>query len=72
MIDPKWLVEDTVAYVMQVNGKVRGHVTMARGLKNEAVLDILHNDEAYLKYTHGYTIVKEVVVPDKLVNVVIR
>ncbi len=70
--DPKWLVEDTVEYVLQVNGKVRGHVTMARGLTQEAVLTELHADEAYKKNTYGFTVVKEVVIPDKLVNVVIR
>ncbi|MDK9701092.1 MAG: class I tRNA ligase family protein, partial [bacterium] len=70
--DPKWLLEDTVDYVLQINGKVRGHFPLPRGLTRDEIISRMHEDATYRKLTRGNTILKEVIVPDRLVNVVVR
>jgi leucyl-tRNA synthetase len=70
--DERFLTVDTFECVVQVNGKVRDRVTLERSLSREEVLAAaraLPNVRAHLE---GRTVVKEVVVPEKLVNLVVR
>lgn len=68
--DPVMLAADSVTLVVQVNGKLRGNITIKRGLSNDEVEDAAQ--EAVLKWLDGKKIVKVIVVPDKLVNFVIE
>lgn len=68
--DEKALVRDEVEVVVQVNGKVRGRVTVAADASKDEVEKIALEQENVTKHTEGKTIRKVVVIPGKLVNVV--
>ncbi|HET9074272.1 MAG TPA: leucine--tRNA ligase [Solirubrobacteraceae bacterium] len=68
--DPAFLASDAFELVCQVNGKVRARVSAASGADRD-VLEALARD-ALGSHLEGREIVKVVVVPDKLVNIVVR
>ncbi len=65
-------VDNEIEMVFQINGKVRAKTTVAKGLSKEKALALAKEDEKMKTWLEGKTIVKEIVVPDKLVNIVIR
>ena len=70
--DPKGLLEETVEYVVQINGKVRSHITLPRGLSNDEVeKSVLSNDDI-IKRVGDKRIKKVVIVPERLVNIVVE
>ena len=69
--DPRHLVTDTVEYPVQVNGKVRGHVTVAADAAQEAVRAAALSDEKVLAFLAGADPKKVIVVPGRLVNLVV-
>ncbi|KAA0099747.1 leucine--tRNA ligase [Mycolicibacterium sp. P1-18] len=69
--DPAYLVEDTVEYPVQVNGKVRGRVTVAADAAADAVETAALADEKVVAFLAGATPKKVIVVAGKLVNVVV-
>ncbi len=64
--------EDTATIVVQVNGKMRGSIQIARGAAQEQVLQAASEEEKIQKYLEGKSIAKIVFVPDKLMNLVIK
>ncbi|MDH3998090.1 MAG: leucine--tRNA ligase, partial [Desulfuromonadales bacterium] len=72
---PVWdedaLVEDSILIVVQVNGKVRGKVTVAADADNKTVEEAALADENVGRFVEGKTVRKVVVVPGRLVNVVV-
>jgi leucyl-tRNA synthetase len=70
--DPQWIQEDTVLVVVQVNGKVRGRIQMARGKNDDDAVRLAQADENVRKHVEGKVIRKTIVVPDKLVNLVVQ
>ncbi len=71
LADPRYLVADTVEYPVQVNGKVRGHVTVAADADRSVVEAAALADEKVLAFLAGATPKKMIVVPGRLVNIVI-
>lgn len=69
--DERFLVEDTVEYPVQVNGKVRGRVTVAADASADAVEAAALADEKVVAFLDGKTPKKVIVVPGRLVNVVL-
>ncbi len=70
--DPKVLETDTVEYVVQVNGKVRSRLTIDRNADRKAVEEQALADARVQKFIAGKQIVKVIVVPNKLVNIVVK
>ncbi len=70
--DPQLLVSDTVTLVVQVNGKLRDRIEAGADAPREELLALARASEKVAKYLDGKEIVKEVVVPGKLVNLVVR
>jgi leucyl-tRNA synthetase len=68
---PELAVEDQVEVVVQINGRVRGKVQVESGLSEEELKKKVLSDPKIAKLLDGLRIVKVVVVPDKLVNVVV-
>jgi len=68
--DPNALLRDTTEIVLQVNGKIRGRITVPAGIDKERLEDIVLGHEKVQKHIDGKTVRKTVVVPDRLVNVV--
>ncbi len=69
--DPALLVEDTVEYPVQVNGKLRSHVTVAADADAAAVEAAALSDDKVLAAIAGADAKKVIVVPGRMVNVVV-
>jgi leucyl-tRNA synthetase len=70
--DASLLVEDEVQVVAQVNGKVRGRVTVPADAEQAVVEAAAKADPKVAEQLEGMTVVKTVLVPDKLVNFVVK
>ncbi|HEY3435781.1 MAG TPA: class I tRNA ligase family protein, partial [Solirubrobacterales bacterium] len=70
--DPELLVSDTVTLVVQVNGKLRDRIEAPAEASKEELLQLARESEKVAKHLDGQQIVKEIVVPGKLVNLVVR
>lgn len=70
--DEAAMVEDEKLIVVQVNGKVRGKVTVAADADEETVKTVAFADENMKKFTDNTQIVKVIYVPGKLLNVVVK
>jgi leucyl-tRNA synthetase len=68
--DGALLVKDEVTIAVQVNGKLRGTVTVTAGAEKDAVLAVAR--EAVTGALKEVTVVKEIFVPDRIVNFVVR
>ena len=69
--DPRYLVEDSVEFPVQVNGKVRAKITVPADAAADAVEAAALADEKVLAFLAGATPRKVIVVPGKLVNLVV-
>jgi leucyl-tRNA synthetase len=70
--DPALLAADSFELVCQVNGKVRDRVPAPTGASKDALLALARAAAKMAPYLDGHDVVKEIVVPDKLVNIVVR
>ena len=70
-IDATALEQDSLTLVVQVNGKVRGQVDVAKDADKEAILTMAKADANVRRFLEGKTVRKEIVVPNKLVNIVV-
>lgn len=68
--DPEALKSDTITIAITVNGKKRGEVEVAPNTPKEELLKVAKG--AVAKWLEGAEILKEIVVPDKLVNLVVK
>ena len=66
------LVEDEVTIVVQINGKVRERMTLPAGLSEEELVKRVFEDGKVRKRIDGLQVLKTIVVPDKLVNLVVK
>lgn len=64
--------EDTIEIVCQINGKVKSKLTIPTDAAKDDVIALAKADEAIVKATEGKNIVKEIYVPNKLVNLVVK
>jgi leucyl-tRNA synthetase len=69
--DPAYLVEETIEYPVQVNGKVRGRVVVAADTNDDALKAAAIADEKVQAFLAGATPRKVIVVPGRLVNLVV-
>jgi leucyl-tRNA synthetase len=70
--DPSLLLSDTVTLVVQVNGKLRDRIEASAEASKEELLQLARGSEKVSRHIDGQQIVKEIVVPGKLVNLVVR
>ncbi|HEY5333541.1 MAG TPA: class I tRNA ligase family protein, partial [Solirubrobacterales bacterium] len=70
--DEALLVSDSVTLIVQVNGKLRDRIEVPAEAPREELLALAKASEKVAKYLDGQAIVKEIVVPGKLVNLVVR
>ena len=64
--------DDTIEIVCQINGKVKSKLTIPTDAAKDDVIELAKADEAIVKATEGKNIVKEIYVPNKLVNLVVK
>ena len=65
-------LEDVIEVPVQFNGKVRFKITLPREATKEEAIEAMHKDENFAKQTEGKTVVKEIYVPGKILNVVVK
>ncbi len=68
-VDPKYLVDETATYVVQINGKLRGRFDLPRNQTEEELMALVRQKPEVEKHLVG-NIVKTVFVPNKLLNIV--
>ena len=73
---PEWdeskTVDATVEYAVQILGKVRGTITVPADADKDTILEIAKQSEKIAAMLEGKTIVKEIFVPKKLINFVVK
>ena len=70
--DASKLVDDTVKYPVSVNGKLRDTIEASVDASKEDLEAMALASERVKKFTDGHTIVKMIVVPKKIINIVIK
>jgi len=70
--DPGLMIEDVVTIVVQVNGKLRGQVEVPNPPEKDVVLAAIRANQKVQQWISGKEVVKEVYVPGKLVNIVVK
>jgi leucyl-tRNA synthetase len=70
--DPELAKEDEAEIVVQVNGKLRGRIFAAYGTPKEALEQKAMADEKVQAFLAGKQVVKVIVVPDRIVNIVVK
>ncbi len=70
--DESKTVDDSVQMPVQINGKVRSVVVLPVGADKDTVLAVAKADEKIKQALDGKTVVKEIVVPGKIINIVVK
>jgi leucyl-tRNA synthetase len=65
------LIQDEVQMVIQVNGKLRGKLSVVKDCDRPTIEKLALSDSNVQKFTDGLTIHKIIVVPEKLINIVV-
>ncbi len=79
IIDDKWpefdetkAQDNEITIAVQVNGKLRGTILVPKDLDKEELLKLAKKEENVSKHLEGKEIIKEIVIPNKIVNIVIK
>ena len=77
--EQKWPVADmaktkqnNILLIVQVNGKIRDKIETTAGQTNDELTKLALNSEKTKQFIEGKTVIKTIVVPDKIVNIVVR
>jgi leucyl-tRNA synthetase len=70
--DESKTVDDTVEMPVQINGKVRSVINVPKDASKDDVIAIVKADDKVLAAIEGKTVVKEIVVPGKIINIVVK
>ncbi len=70
-VDPKYLVDETAIYIVQVNGKLRGRFELPKDKTEEELMALVRQKPEMEKHLTG-EILKTVFVPNKLLNIVMK
>jgi leucyl-tRNA synthetase len=70
--DENKLAKNSVKLAVQINGKVRAQIEVEVDASKEEVLAIAYEQESLKQHIEGKSIVKEIVVPNRIVNIVVK
>lgn len=70
--DESKLIKDEVEIVVQINGKVRAKFLAPTNLTSDELISLAKEEEAVQRHTEGKEIIKEIVVKNKIVNLVVK
>ena len=77
--EQKWPVADmtktkqnNILLIVQVNGKIRDKIETTAGQTNDELTKLAMNSEKTKQFMDGKTVIKTIVVPDKIVNIVVK
>ena len=72
VFNPDKVMEDVIEMAVQINGKVRGLISIPLDATAELARELALADEKIKLFTDGKTIVKEIFVPGKIFNIVVK
>ena len=70
--DENKISDETVNIAVSVNGKLRATFSVSKDIDKDELLNIAKSQENVIKHIEGHEIIKEIVVPNKIVNIVIK
>jgi len=70
--DESKTIDSTVEIAIQVNGKLKGTIAIALNEDKDSVLEKVKNSDAIKPLIEGKTVIKEIYVPNKLANIVVK
>ena len=70
--DEKYLVDDEIEVPVQINGKVKARVMVPADADQATVVGVAKSDERIAELTAGKNVVKEIYVPGRMVNLVVK
>ncbi|MCM1507044.1 MAG: leucine--tRNA ligase [Ruminococcus flavefaciens] len=70
--DEKYCIDETIEIVVQVNGKIKTKLNIAPDTEKDSVIAMALADEKVKEFTDGKNIIKQIYVPNKLVNIVAK
>ena len=70
--DESLIIDSTVSMAVQVNGKLRGTIEVAKNVDKEELIVLAKSQDNVALYMDGKQIIKEIVVPERLVNFVVK
>jgi leucyl-tRNA synthetase len=65
-------VQNSITIIININGKKRGDIEVSANSSKEEVLQLVKETDVAKKWCDGKEIIKEIVVPNKLVNLVVK
>ena len=69
--DPGIAAEELVTIIFQVNGKLRDRVELPLDTPKEEIEKLAASSEKIMKFTENKKIIKKIIVPNKLINIVV-
>ncbi|SYZ73384.1 Leucine--tRNA ligase [Candidatus Zixiibacteriota bacterium] len=72
VFDPAAIHFDTVSIAIQVNGKLRSEVSIGRNASEEEVFKLAADDPRVINHLDGKKVIKKILVPNKLLNIVVK
>ena len=70
--DESYLVEDTIEFPVQINGKLRGHITISRDTQREEIESLALECDKIQQFIVEKKVKKVIVVPNRLVNIAVE
>lgn len=71
-INESYLQDDTITYVVQVNGKVRGRFELPKDQPEDIVMAAARKHAMIMRYLDGFEVEKVIFVPNRLLNIVVK
>ena len=70
--DESKTADDTVEVIVQINGKLKGKICVPVDMDKDEALALAKADEKVAAAIEGKTVVKEIVIPNKIINIVVK
>ena len=70
--DENLALDDNITIAIQVNGKLRGNIEVEKDKDKESIIKLSKQNKNVSKFLDGKSIIKEIYVPSKLVNIVVK
>ena len=70
--DKKMLIEESINYVIQINGKKRSIIIEKRDLTEDALLNIVKSNKNLSKHLEGKQFIKIIFIKNKLMNIILK
>ena len=70
--NPKLKVESDINFVVQINGKFKFIIPLVKGLSNDEIKEKILSDKRMISIIKGKTVIKTIIIPNKLINLVLK